>query len=338
MNKFMHISGIVIVSAVLASCTGAFPDKNDCTSVEIFDEIWNSVNEKYVCFPNKDIDWYAAYDKYREYVTEETEESQLFGIICHMLGELKDGHISLTDGYRTWYGCVPDSAGNISHFVVSLYLGGTDCKIAGGLRYNTIHNGKIGLIKYDSFNDDISYDDLDVAFEFCKDCFGIIFDLRDNSGGMSTNMMKIIDYLPCNDALYKTSVRHNDNHADFIPLGIMHKSGSADKNRIWNKPFVVLVDNNSYSASSIFAHSVKDCENVCVMGVKTAGGTNLPYRYELSNGWIYRLPTIKILSIDGDDYECGVPPDIEVVWDKQQAELNKDNIIDAACEYIIDSL
>ena len=148
--------------------------------------------------------------------------------------------------------------------------------------------------------------------------------------------MKIIDYLPCN-ALYDTVVRHNDNHADFIPLGIMYKSGAVDKRRIWSKPFVVLVDNNSYSASSIFTLSVKDCDNVCIMGVKTNGGTNLPYKYELSNGWIYSLPSIKILILDGDDYECGVPPDIEITLDKQQGEINKDNIIDAACEYIVDS-
>lgn len=335
MNSFKHILVTVLISAVLSSCSGTFPDKKDCTPVGIFDELWNTVNERYVCFPNKDIDWYAAYDEYRGRITGETDDSQLFSTLCQMLGELKDGHVSLTDGHRTWSGHRPDSVGNVSHYVVFEYLGGAGCRMAGGLYYNKIKNGKIGLIRYDSFMDDISYDDLDEAFEFCKDCYGIIFDIRSNYGGMAENELKVIDYLPCKDAIYKTLVRHNDSHTDFIPSGTMYKPGIADRKKVWNKPFVVLIDNKSYSASSLFALSAMNCENVCIMGVKTAGGTSIPYKYELSNGWIFSLPSIKILSSDGMDYECGVPPDIEIELDWEQTKQNKDNIIDAACDYIL---
>ena len=80
----------------------------------------------------------------------------------------------------------------------------------------------------------------------------------------------------------------------------------------------------------MFAMCVKGCENVRVVGVKTAGGTAIPEKYELSNGWIYRIPTTKLISRSGIDYEDGVPPDVEVHFDMDRGRYYKDSIIETA--------
>ena len=81
---------------------------------------------------------------------------------------------------------------------------------------------------------------------------------------------------------------------------------------------------------------VKGCENARVVGVKTAGGTSFPDWFELSNGWYFRIPTVKIISRSGVDYEKGVVPDVEIHLDVDLAsKKSMDSIIDAACEMIV---
>ena len=182
----------------------------------------------------------------------------------------------------------------------------------------------------------VSDKQVDELLDFCQDCQGLIFDLRENRGGLSENGMTLLKYLPTEKELYKTYVRHNSIRDELMEEGVVLKPRIKNESKIWRKPLIVLVDNESFSMSSIFAMCVKGCENVRIVGVKTAGGTNLPDWFELSNGWFYRIPTVKLISRYGIDYENGVIPDVEIHLDKDKAvEENRDNIIDAACEMIL---
>lgn len=302
--------------------------------MEVFDELWNGVNKRYVCFSNTDVDWDAVYAKYRGQISDETNESQLFSVCCEMLAELKDGHVSLRTETREW-GYQIDEATNDLPWLVPSYLGG-NYKISGGLLYNTIRNGAIGYIEYGSFWSDISDDQILEVLGAFKDCQGLILDLRRNEGGMFENGVTLLNYLPGEKELYKSYVRHNGIRDDLLEKGIAMKPGIKDESVIWRKPLVVLIEKQSYSATSLFAMCVKKCENVCIVGMKTGGGTNTPRYYELSNGWTYRIPWIKHISQSGMDYQNGVPPDVEVSLDMDLAKNEKkDSMIETACEMIL---
>lgn len=335
----MNCKRIALLSVILTSlisCDAVFPDKTEPAPPAVFDELWNSVNQKYVCFSNRDVDWDAVYTKYRGQINDDLEEDQLFAVLCKMLGELKDGHVSLRKGTREWnYWSWRDSSENLSLRLVSLYLG-DDVKASGGMRYNTIRDGLIGYIRYDSFMDDITDNHVIEVLGRFSDCQGLILDLRKNVGGVSQNLTPLIKYLPCEKELFKSYVRHNSIRDDLVEKGITLKPGIKDENMIWRKPLIVLIDNRSFSASSIYAMCVKGSENVRIVGVKTAGGTDTALDCELSNGWIYRIPSIKFISKSGMDYKDGVPPDTEVHLDKEMVKNeNKDSIIEAACEMIL---
>jgi len=328
-----RITASIVSILTLISCDAIFPDKTEPTPTEIFDELWNGVDQKYVCFSNKDIDWDAVYLKYRGQISDDTDNDQLFSVLCQMLDELRDGHVSLYTESKKWSGYRVTAVYNKYPYLTSQYLG-ENYKESGGLRYNTIRDGAIGYVEYTSFNDDLSDEQVLEMLAFCKDCHGLILDLRENSGGKEMNGLTLLKYLPCEDELYSIHVRHNGIRNDLLQKGITHKPGCKDESKIWRKPLIVLIDGRSYSAATIFAMCVKGCENVTVVGVKTAGGTGFPLHYELSNGWLYRIPTIKSISRSGIDYEDGVPPDVEVSLDKDMYLERRDGIIETACEII----
>ena len=327
------IAASAVILMTLISCDVILPDKTEPTPTEIFDELWDGVNQRYVCFSNKDLDWDAVYTKYRGQINDETDENRLFKVLRRMLEELKDGHVDLESATKTGFGYQRDSILNKSPYIVDLYLGKTRKK-SDDFRYNIIHDGKVGYLEYTSFQRELSDDEVYDALVYCKDCQGLILDLRDNPGGLLKNMMTLLKYLPSEEELFKSYVRHNDVRNDLIQKAVTFKANINDKSKIWRKPLIVLIDNRSYSAASMFAMCVKGCENVRVVGVKTAGGTAIPEKYELSNGWIYRIPTTKLISRSGIDYEDGVPPDVEVHFDMDRGRYYKDSIIETACEII----
>lgn len=319
----------------LTSCDLLHMEATNTRAVEIYDELWNEVNKKYVCFSAKDVNWDEVYNKYHKLINDNTTPTQLFSILSNMLGELNDGHMALMAGAENWVGKIPyDSVNEVSQQVIFRYLG-ENCRNSGGLRYNTIRNGAIGYIRYRSFDDNISPEQLNEVIEYCDNCKGVIIDIRGNSGGLSTNMMTILNSMPCNDELYKTFARYSSDHNDFIQTGTMYKPELDVNNAIWRRPLCILIDHNSYSASSVFSMCVKGAENVLLIGTETGGGTNIPLQYEMSNGWIYKIPSVKLLSRDKIDYENGIEPDINIKLEKEILKDGIDNVIEKACDILI---
>ena len=328
-----RIAASAIILMTLSSCDAIFPDETEPTPTEIFDELWNGVNQKFVCFSNTDVDWDAVYTKYRGQISDDTDNDQLFSVLCRMLDELRNGHVSLETERKEWNGYRKNMNWNKHPYLTSIYLG-ENYKESGSLRYNTLRDGAIGYIECTSFKDDLSDEHVLETLAFCKDCQGLILDLRENEGGMAMNMTTLLKYLSCEEDLFSFHIRHNDIRNDLIQKGIRLRPRCKDESDTWRKPLIVLIDSRSYSAASVFAMCVKGCENVAVVGVKTSGGTSMPIRFELSNGWTYFIPTIKLIARSGIDYENGVPPDIEVYLNKERFLENEDSIIEAACDII----
>ena len=239
--------------------------------MEVFDELWNGVNKRYVCFSNTDVDWDAVYAKYRGQISDETNESQLFSVCCEMLAELKDGHVSLRTETREWSSWRQiDEDTNDLPYLAPYYLGFYETGIikkTGRMCYNTIRNGAIGYIVYSSFRSDVSDDQVLEVLGVFKDCQGLILDLRGNGGGFFLNGVTLLNYLPGEKELYKSYVRYNGIRDDLLEKGTAFKPSIKDESMIWHKPFIVLIDNRSYSATSLFAMCAKECENVRIVGI-----------------------------------------------------------------------
>ncbi|MEP3209580.1 MAG: S41 family peptidase [Maribacter sp.] len=60
-----------------------------------FEVLWNTFNEQYCYFKERNIDWDTMYETYAPQVKADTEPLELFLLFEKMLGEINDGHISI---------------------------------------------------------------------------------------------------------------------------------------------------------------------------------------------------------------------------------------------------
>ena len=63
--------------------------------VHNFEVLWQKFDENYGCFPQKNIDWNLVYKTYRQMVTSNTSEDELFAILTDVLAHLNDNHVKL---------------------------------------------------------------------------------------------------------------------------------------------------------------------------------------------------------------------------------------------------
>jgi tricorn protease len=156
---------------------------------------------------------------------------------------------------------------------------------------------------------------------------GLIIDVRNNGGGFTTDHLLTMLCQP--------------THAITVPRG--GGPGYPEDRRVyatWNKPIIVLCNQNSFSNAEIFSHAIKKLKRGKLVGVPTAGGVistggtqvmdvgflRLPFR-----GW-FVLPT-------GEDMELnGAVPDY-IVWNKPGEMPNgKDAQLDKAVQVLLEDV
>ena len=137
---------------------------------------------------------------------------------------------------------------------------------------------------------------------------GLIIDVRDNGGGSTTDHLLTALTQP--------------QHAITVPRG--GGKGYPQSRMVyatWNKPIVVMCNQNSYSNAEIFSHAIKNLGRGKLVGVPTAGGVISTGSARVMDVGTVRLPFRGwYLSTDGEDMELnGAVPDV-IVW-PQPTEL-----------------
>ena len=114
----------------------------------------------------------------------------------------------------------------------------------------------------------------------------------------------------------------------------------SDDEHQFTKPLVVLVNENSASASEIFAGAVKDYEIGTIVGTTTYGKGIVQSIRQLSDGSAVKLTTAKYFTPKGNDiHKVGITPDEEVKLDasllnRTDYTHDEDNQLQAAIEAV----
>ncbi|MFK7912211.1 MAG: S41 family peptidase [Akkermansiaceae bacterium] len=154
---------------------------------------------------------------------------------------------------------------------------------------------------------------------------GIVIDVRDNGGGFTTDHLLTALCQP--------------RHAYTIPRngGIGYP-----QDRIvyatWNKPIIVLCNQNSFSNAEIFAHAIRNLNRGKVVGVATAGGVISTGSASILDAGTMRLPFRGwFTSHDGKDMELnGAQPHI-TVWNKPgEFSSGKDVQLEKAVQILLE--
>ncbi|GAB4262931.1 S41 family peptidase [Thermincola ferriacetica] len=130
---------------------------------------------------------------------------------------------------------------------------------------------------------------------------GLILDLRDNPGGDLESAVRIADkFIPKGPIVYVEYRTGSDEYYE------------ADDKRI-ELPLVVLINENSASASEIVAGAIKDTGSGTLVGTKTFGKGVVQSIYTLQNKAGLKLTTAKYLTPKKRDiHKKGIQPDVKV--------------------------
>ena len=305
-------------------------------SVENFDLLWKTVDEKYSFFEFKNIDWEDAYRRYRPLVTEDMSEAALFKVMADMLFELRDGHVNLTadfDVSRNW-DWFQDYPANYDETILERNYLKKDFRIVSPFITKEIRN--VGYIRYASFLNLIDEDQLDRLIDGYREAKGIIIDVRDNGGGALLNAEIIAQRLAKRDndeekvtvgyIRYKDGPAHNDFTRTF-PLVL-------SEHRSFDKPVVVLTNRSVFSAANAFASYMATLPNVTLVGDVTGGGGGAPYSGELLNGWKFRFSANQLMDLEQVPIENGVVPDIKVDITPEDEAAGRDTILETALDLL----
>jgi carboxyl-terminal processing protease len=133
----------------------------------------------------------------------------------------------------------------------------------------------------------------------------LIWDLRGNPGGLLKQAADVLDLFIDNGVLVSTQGRTSDQNQQFTA----HSPGT------WSVPIVLLIDENSASASEIVAGAIRDHNRGTIVGRKSYGKWSVQSIYPVRNGTGLRLTTAKFLSPNGHWLaKVGVKPDVQVDW------------------------
>lgn len=139
---------------------------------------------------------------------------------------------------------------------------------------------------------------------------GILFDVRNNGGGLLDALEKMLDpLLPEGDIAF---AYHKSGEQDVI----VH----SDAKKL-EMPFVVLMNGNTASAAELFACSLRDYADAVLVGEKSFGKGIMQTTYPLSDGSAVILTTATYATGKTPCYhEIGLEPDVLSVLEKDAEE------------------
>lgn len=335
---------LIVLAFAFTSCERAFMEKDEPSNpINVFDYLWNQVDQQYAFFDVKNMDWDSVREVYRPMVNDNMSNDSLFRVCAAMLNTLQDGHTNLISGFdvsrndSVYYKMYAEN--NIDENVVLLNYLTVNHHTTGSFMHNAIRNGAVAYIRYSSFSDYISEGSLKYLVNRYKNCKGMVIDLRQNSGGSISNIAALLSIFDNHkQLLYQSQAKSGPEHDAFSEALSVYAADSSllGKNNAYTKPVAVLIDRGSYSATSFFAICTMAYDNIRLFGDYSGGGLGLPNGGVLPNGWTYRFSTTRTLAIDGQNYENGVPPDVRVLLDPACTAQGVDNVIEVAAEWILE--
>lgn len=184
----------------------------------------------------------------------------------------------------------------------------TRAKIVMATVESEIRDDNIGYIKISSFENKTAADFEEALRQMeSKAVKGLIIDLRDNGGGLVDQSVKIADMLLGEGTVIYTEDRQGDK-----------ETYTSDKDRT-SLPYVVLVNENTASASEILAAAIQDNSGGKIVGTVTFGKGIIQVSHQRSDGSGVKLTVMQYFSPKGNKiHGVGVTPDVEVEGEEGQ--------------------
>ena len=297
----------------------------------MYDEFWNHVNENYIYFNKKNVDWNEVYTIYGSNLTTNTSEEELLQAMENSLLELRDGHNVIRTPFRE--SKVYDfKEGYEIHFSPELV---ENKYIQGGL--TTKHFFSYGNIDNETIYIRISkmqniYDLQKLIRQLVTDqTKNLILDVRGNGGGNSNPVPELLGDFVTEKTLLGSYIEKSgpQREDETVPVPI-YAIPSTDF--YFDIEVFVLINRGSFSATSYLAGMVKKLPNFTLVGQVTGGGGGGNAGFELSNGWALAVSVSDFIDTNGTTIENGVTPHIAVENQATDISNNQDVMLEKVLE------
>lgn len=169
---------------------------------------------------------------------------------------------------------------------------------------SSVLDNRIGYMQIASFNEEC-YDEFKENYENLKNqnISSLIIDLRNNGGGIVSEALDIADMFTNKDDTLLVTTSKNEKE----------KVTKAKEDKKINMPIVILVNENTASASEILTAAIKEnnVDNVTVVGTKTFGKGVIQTIFSLSDGSGLKLTTNEYFTPKHNKInKVGITPDV----------------------------
>lgn len=162
---------------------------------------------------------------------------------------------------------------------------------------------------------------------------GLIIDVRDNPGGLLDAVVKMLDRILPPGLLVYTKDKY----------GRRQEKDATNPDKL-TAPLAVLINENSASASEIFAGAIQDYKAGTVIGMTSFGKGIVQQLIPLSDGTAVKLTISKYYTPKGRDINgTGIEPDIEIDLSDEMKRaitvpIEKDEQLQKAIEVIMEEI
>lgn len=190
--------------------------------------------------------------------------------------------------------------------------------------------GDYGYIKVSEFDMDVADAFEKYYTKFTKSGMkGLVIDLRDNPGGLVNEAEQIANLLLEKDSLIISTTNKSKKTSEM-------RDTTSQSVKV---PVVVLVNENSASASEILSCALQDNKKAKILGTKTFGKGIIQSIVPLNDGSGVTITVEEYISPSGNKiHKKGITPDIKVKQDSNkplsQLDYNEDNQLREAVKYL----
>ena len=183
---------------------------------------------------------------------------------------------------------------------------------------NSKEDNEIGIITIDTFSATIPDQVRDAVNGFSDKVTSVIIDLRDNTGGYLSSAYNTADlFIEKGKVVYQLKDKNNNISKYEAKTGVLRRF---DK-------IVVLINENSASASEILAIALKESSNAIIVGETSYGKGTVQETEQLSSGSMVKYTSSYWLSPNGNSInKLGIKPDVEVKDSNKQLDKAKETI------------
>ena len=319
-----------------------------------FDIFWATFAENYNSFGRKNVNWAAVRDQYRPMLDNDTDPTELFGILRAMIEPLGDNHTSINGPDDQEFTGLRPGTRELSNRTVRTAvdnhlraLGATQLQSFAREKivYADLPDGR-GYLRISAFagyrQDDRSYvassaelaRTLDTVFtpQRVATLRSLIIDVRLNSGGDDALGLQVAARLTDSPYVAFTKQPRNDprdpsRHGR--PQTVTVTPADAPR---YTGPVSLLISDLTISAGETFVQAMMGRSPAPArIGTTTQGVFSDDMSRRLPNGWTFTLGNEEYVGPDGQNYEgVGIPPTVRTpVFTAEELDQNRDSALDA---------